>query len=72
MSLVYKDKSDLSKNVESKNFIGPSSLTLQIENICEINDKKNCSHWNSHHGVNHTVIRFYLSPDLVIRCTLVT
>ena len=38
MSLIYKDNFDKFSNnrIENKNFIGPSSLTLQLENISEI------------------------------------
>ena len=38
MYLIYKDKE---KKIELNNFIGPSSLTLQIENICEIDHTLN-------------------------------
>ena len=41
MHLLHGDKHDTNKRIYPKNFIGPSSYTLQIENIVEPNDDIN-------------------------------
>jgi len=41
MKLIWKDDYDNKKQVRSKNFIGPNSITLQLKNIAPIDENSN-------------------------------
>ncbi len=41
MKLLYGESYDVEKRIYPKNFIGPSSYTLQIENIIPVDDNLN-------------------------------
>jgi len=41
MKMIHKEKFDPSKWINPSNFIGPSSLPLQIENICDLDENSN-------------------------------
>ena len=41
MRMIWKDSYDPSKFIQSKNFIGPNSITLQLKNIVPIDENSN-------------------------------
>ena len=41
MKMIWKDEYDPSKFIQSKNFIGPNSITLQLKNIAPIDENSN-------------------------------
>ncbi len=41
MKMIWKDEYDPSKFIQSKNFVGPNSITLQLKNIAPIDENSN-------------------------------